>query len=105
MELERENLIKIMEAMMDTSYVLEKEMNLYRDLFRACCAAKGLTPEEIERAAQYGRTARTAEAETLALESHRSHVAAIPRIVDLLGRDYAQVLALVKSISPKGLPN
>ncbi|HMG84946.1 MAG TPA: hypothetical protein VK574_04355 [Terracidiphilus sp.] len=87
MEINRETLIKLLEAFADSSEVLQHEMMLYQILFTAACKAKGLTEDEIHKAVARGRWENTEKINKVSQATHQRLLARLPRLVDLLASD------------------
>ncbi len=105
MEIDRQTLIKLLEAFVDVSEVLQRELMLYQMLFSAACKAKGLNEEETQKAADRVRSTNAARIREASQESYQSLLAKLPRIVDLLALDQDAALRLLKEWKPTGLPN
>jgi hypothetical protein len=104
-QIDRESLIKLLEAFADVSEVLQRELMLYQMLFSAACKAKGLNEGETQKAADRVRSTNAARIKEASQESYQSLLAKIPRIVDLLASDQDAALRLLNEWTPKGPPN
>lgn len=105
MEIDRETLIKLLEAFVDVSEVLQRELMLYQLLFEGFCQSKGLNDQEKQRLLDGYREASRAKISAASGESYRSLLDKLPRIVDLLASDRDAALRLLKEWTPKGPPN
>ena len=105
MEIDRETLIKLLEAFVDTSAVLQRELMLYQQLFTAACQATGLTEDEIQTAVARGRMESSEKLNDISQTIHQSLVAKLPQLVDLLASDHDAALQFLGEWAPEGRPN
>jgi len=105
MEIDRDALIKLLEAFVDTSEVLQRELMLYQGLFTAVCKAKGLDDNQTREAAERGREAMAAKISAVSREQYLALLAKLPQIVDILDSNQNEAFRLLKEWTPKGPPN
>ena len=105
MEIDRQTLIKLLGAFVDTSEVLQRELMLYQMLFAALCKARGLTEEETQKAADRGRLASAEKIAAACQSDHQRLLEKLPLIVDLLASDQNKALRFLREWTPKGLAN
>ena len=105
MEIDREVLLRILEAFVDASEISRRELMLHQMLFAAACKIKGLTDEEIEKAVDRGRVALTEQIQAASQADYQSLREILPRLVELLVSDQDAALRLLKEWTPKGLAN
>jgi hypothetical protein len=105
MEIDRHMLIKLLEAFVDTSEVLQRELMLYQALFAAACKAKDLDESQTQKAVERGREAMTPKISAACREQYLDLLAKLPQIVELLGSNRDEAFRLLKEWTPKGPPN
>jgi hypothetical protein len=105
MEIDRETLIKLLEAFADASEVLHRELMLYQLLFTAACKAKGLTEGEIQKAVNRVRMESTETINEVSRATHQGLLAKLPQLVDLLASDQDAALRFLEEWDSRGLPN
>jgi hypothetical protein len=105
MEIDRQTLIKVLEAFVDASEVLQRELMLHQMLFSAACKTKGLTEEETQKAVDRGRIASTERIKASCQANYQSLLAKLPQLVDLLASDQDAALRFLKEWTPKDPPN
>lgn len=105
MEINRETLIKLLEALADTSEVLHRELMLYQLLFTAACKAKGLTEDEMQKAVARGRMESAEKIDWAAQTIHQSLRGKLPQLVDLLASDEDAALRFLEEWDSEGQPN
>ena len=105
MEIDKSNLIKLLEAFVDTSEVLQRELMLYQTLFAAACQTSGLDEAETKKAVERGREAMTPKINSASREQYLSLLAKLPQIVELLESNQGAALRLLKEWTPKGPTN
>lgn len=104
-QIDREKLVKLLEAFVDTSELLQRELMLYQTLFTASCTAKGLKEEQIQATIDTGRKAMSEKISEACRANYQDIVAKLPRLVELLSSDQDAALRFLKEWKPKGLPN
>lgn len=102
MEIDRQNLIKLLEAFVDVSEFFQRELLLYEMLFSAACKAKGLDEKQTQDAVTRGRSASARRIKEVCQAGYQSLLAKLPQIVDLLASDQDAALRLLKEWTPKG---
>jgi hypothetical protein len=105
MEIDRQTLLRLLEAFADTSEVLQRELMLYQSLLSGACKVKGLSEAGIEEVVKIGRERLYPAIAEASREAHQSLLEKLPQIVDLLEADQGGALRLLKEWNPKGLPN
>jgi hypothetical protein len=105
MEVDRDVLIKLLEAFADTSEVLHRELMLHQMLFKAACQDKGWNEGEIENALNLARQRSMERISAACRPNHQSLLEKLPRIVDLLASHQDEALRVLKEFVPKGKPN
>jgi hypothetical protein len=105
LQIDREKLVKLLEAFVDTSELLQHEVMLYQMLFSAACKAKGLGDAQIQKTVDAGRASLSPKIAEACRENYRSLLEKLPQIVDLLASDQDAALRFLKEWKPKGLPN
>ena len=105
MEIDKHILIKLLEAFVDTSEVLQRELMLYQTLFAAACKTSGLDETQTQKAVERGREAMTPKINVACREQYLSLLAKLPQIVELLDSNRDEAFRLLKEWTPKGPPN
>jgi hypothetical protein len=105
MEIDRNTLIKLLEAFVDTSEILQRELMLYQTLFKAACKTSGLDETETQKALERGREAMTPKINAACREHYLTLLAKLPQIVDILDSNQEEAFRLLKEWTPKGQPN
>jgi hypothetical protein len=105
MNIDRETLIKLLGAFVDTSELLQRELMLYQTLFTAACKAKGLDELQTQKAVERGRETMTPKISEASRERYLDLQAKLPQIVDMLASRQDEAFRLLKEWTPKGLPN
>ena len=105
MEIDRQALIKLLEAFVDVSEVFQRRGMLYQNLFSAACKANGLNDEEIQKVFDAGRKEVSPKIDEECRSDYLSLLAKLPQIVDLLDSNQDEAFRLLKEWTPKGLPN
>ncbi len=102
MELDKHVLIKLLEAFVDTSEVLQREVMLYQTLFAAACKTNGLNEAQTQKAVERGREAMTLKISSSCREQYLALLAKLPQIVELLDSNRDEAFRLLKEWTPKG---
>ena len=105
MEIDKQILIKVLEAFADTSEVLQHELMLYQSLFAAACKTAGLNDGETRKAVERGREATSPKIKLACREAHQDLLARLPQIVELLDSNRDEAFRLLREWTPKGPPN
>jgi hypothetical protein len=105
MEINRDKLIKIIEAMLDTAHVFECELVLYQVIVRMLCREHGVGPERMQEIVDKIRASIESEIKTKYGVSHRDLLAKVPKLVDLLNSNQDEFARILKEWTPKGPPN
>src|ERR1022692_5349795 len=105
MEIDKHILIKLLEAFVDTSEVLQRELMLYQTLVAAACKTSGLDETQTQKAVERGREAMTPKINVACREQYLSLLAKLPQIVELLDSNRDEAFRLLKEWTPKGPPN
>jgi hypothetical protein len=105
MNIDRHTLIKLLEAFVDTSEVLQRELMLYQTLFAAACKAKGLDETQTQKAVTRAREEMAPKISAESREQYLDLLAKLPQIVDMLDSDRDEAFRLLKEWTPKGPPN
>jgi uncharacterized protein YoaH (UPF0181 family) len=100
MEIDRGTLIKLLEAFVDTSELLQRELMLYQTLFAAACKTAELSETETQNAVERGR-----EAMAQKISEYQALLAKLPQVVDLLDSNRDEAFRLLKEWTPKGRRN
>jgi hypothetical protein len=103
MEIDRETLIKLLEACAGASEVLQRDLFLYQGLFFMACKANGMNDDEIQKTLGAGRESLSHKIDEACRDTHRDLLGRLPRIVDLLASDQDAALRSLKEWTPKGL--
>jgi exonuclease VII small subunit len=102
MAVDKEAVVKLLEAFALSLETSLREQALLQGLFTAACRAKGLTDAEINLVLAEGRkrlSPRIAEESEL---SYQSLLGKLPQIVDLLESDQDEALRFLQEWTPKG---
>jgi len=105
MEIDRQNLIKLLEVFVDTTHVFELELMLYQLVYLTYCKTKGLEPEQAEELVNQTRKLASPKLRETTEAGYRSLVGKLPQIVDLLDSNRDAALRLLQEWKPKGPPN
>jgi hypothetical protein len=105
MEIDKHILIKLLEAFVDTSEVLQRELTLYQTLFAAACRAKGLDETQTQKTVKLGREKMASKIQDASREQYLDLLAKLPQIVDMLDSNRDEAFRLLKEWTPKGPPN
>jgi hypothetical protein len=105
MEIDKQTLIKLLAAFVDTSEVLQRELLLYQSLFAAFCKAKGLDENQIQKAVESGREVMSPRMSASCREQYLSLLANLPLLVDMLESNQDEAFRQLKEWTPKGKPN
>jgi len=104
-QIDRENLIRLLEAFVDTSEGLQRELMLYQTLFSASCTAKGLNDQQIQATIDTGRKAMSEKISESCRANYQNLLSKLPRLVELLSSDQDAALRFLKEWKPTGFPN
>jgi hypothetical protein len=104
-QIDRESLVKLLEAFVDTSEVLQRQLMLYQTLFAAACKTAGLNQSETQIAVERGREQMAPKISAACRGQYLDLLAKLPRIVELLASDQDAALRFLKEWTPKGPPN
>jgi len=102
MEIDRPTLIKLLEAFVDTSEVLQRELMLYQTLFASACKTSGLDETQTQKAVERGREAMTPKISAASREPYLALLSKLPQIVDMLDSNQNEAFRLLKEWTPKG---
>jgi hypothetical protein len=106
MEIDRDKLIKFLEAFADTNYAFERELIIYQLAFLTYCKTKGVEPAEAEELVNQARNIASPKIDELTLKDHRSLLEKLPQIVDLLASNRGEdPTTFLREWKPKGPPN
>jgi hypothetical protein len=105
MEVDRQTLIKLLEAFVEASELLQREVMLYQILFQAACLSKNLNANEMKEVVDRGRVASAEKVREASQASYRDLVAKVPQIVDLLDSNREEAMRILREWKPKGPPN
>jgi hypothetical protein len=105
MDIDRDTLIKLLGAFVDTSEVFQRELILYQTLFAAACKAKGLDEIQTQKAVGSGRETMAPRINAANREQYLALLAKLPQIVDMLDSNRDEAFRLLKEWTPKGPPN
>jgi hypothetical protein len=105
MEIDRDILIKLLGAFVDTSEALQRELMLYQLLFTAACKAKGLDENQTQKAVEQGRQMMAPKISDTCRKDYLALLGKLPLIVDMLDSQKDEAFRLLKEWTPKGLPN
>lgn len=105
MEIDRETLIKFLEAFVDATEVLQRELTLYQLMFSAACTTQGLTDEEMQGVIERARHDSAVKIQTSTRVGFQALRAKVPHIIDLLASDQNKALQFLKEWTPKGPPH
>jgi hypothetical protein len=105
MEIDRNTLIKLLEAFADTSEVLQREFMLYQMLFSSACKARGLNETQALKAVEQGRELLAPKISDTCRKDYLALLAKLPQIVDMLDSRKDEAFRLLKEWTPKGPPN
>ena len=105
MEINRETLIKLLEAFADTSEVLHRELMLYQLLFLSACKSKGLKEDEIQKDIARARIERLGEIDMVSQAAFQSLRGKLPQLVDLLSSDEDAAVRFLEKWGSGGLAN
>jgi ferritin-like protein len=105
MEIDRQTLIKLLDAFADVSEVLQRELMLYQTLFTAACKAKGLDENATQQLVEQARVETATRIRDASHANYQDLLAKIPRMVDMLSSNQDSALRLLNDWKPKGPPN
>jgi hypothetical protein len=105
MEIDKQILIKVLEAFAETSETLQHELMLYQSLFATACKTAGLNEDETKKATERGRAAIYPKIKLACREAHQDLLAKLPQIVELLASRQDEALRVLKEWIPKGPPH
>jgi hypothetical protein len=105
MEIDRSKLISLLEALVDTSELLQRELMLYQLLFYSACKTSGLTQKETEESVSRGRAQSAERIQSVCEEDHKRLLETLPLLVDMLASDQDAAIRWLKEWNPRGLPN
>ncbi|MGA2100458.1 MAG: hypothetical protein ABSG34_05100 [Candidatus Sulfotelmatobacter sp.] len=102
MEVDRETLIKLLEAFVDASELLQRELMLYQILFQAACKTSALGEDGMKELVDRGRKASAQKIKESSQASYRDLLAKVPQIVDLLDTNRDEAMRILREWKPKG---
>jgi hypothetical protein len=105
MEINRNALLSLLEAFVDASEVLQRELMLYQLLFAAASRTKGLDERETVNAVERARLETMERIKTSSQVSYQDLRAKLPQLVDLLASHQYEALKFLKEWIPKGPVN
>jgi hypothetical protein len=105
MEIDKQKLISLLEAFLQTAQVFERELMLYQIMFQTACKTQHLTDQEIEHLVNQARKASADRIRAATESGLKDLLGKLPQIVDLLNSDRDAALRLLREWKPKGPPN
>jgi hypothetical protein len=105
LEIDKYVLIKLLEAFVDNSEVLQRRLMLYQTLFAAACKSKGLDEAQMHKVVERGRAEMAPKISAACREDYLGLLAKLPQIVELLDANRDEAFRLLKEWTPKGPPN
>ena len=105
MEIDKQKLIAILEAMIDTAHVFERELMLYQLIFKGFCQQQGLDEHGAQTVLDRARAASADRIKEATEKGYRDLVAKIPQLVDLLDSNRDEFLKILSEWKPQGPPN
>jgi hypothetical protein len=105
MEIDKDKLVGVIEALIKTAHQFEREMILYQLLFHGLCQKEGLTTEQIQQLLDRTREVSAPRIAEMTKAAHQDLLAKAPRIVELLDANRDEFLRLLKEWTPQGPPN
>lgn len=105
MQIDKNMLVKLLEAFADVSEVLQRELTLYVSLFNSACGAQGLDQKQTQEAIGLARKAIGEKIRKQNEQDYQNFLEKLPQIVDLLASDQDEAFRVLKEWIPKGPPN
>lgn len=102
MEIDRQRLVKLLEAFADVSELLQRDLMLYQTLFTAVCKAKGLDENATQQIVERARAETATRIRDASQANYQDLLAKIPQIVDMLSSNQDAALRLLTEWKPKG---
>lgn len=102
MEIDRQQLIKIIEAFADTTHIFECELVLYQMIVQLLWREKGFPSDMVQELVDKSRAKMGPEIRKKYQASHQSLLDKIPKLVDLLGSNQGEFLELLRNWKPQG---
>src|SRR5271170_3451049 len=85
MEIDRQNLIKLLEAFVETTHAFELELMFYQITYLTYCKTKGLELTQAQELVSQTRKLASQKVKEMTEGDYRSLLGKLPQIVDLLG--------------------
>lgn len=105
MEIDRQRLIKLIEAFADTTHIFECELALYQVIVQTFCQQHHLDSQQRQELVDRARAKVGPEIKVKYRASHQDLLGKIPQIVDLLNSNQDEALAILKAWKPQGPVN
>lgn len=105
MEIDKQKLISVLEAFVQTAHVFERELMLYQIMFKTACRTQHLTDKEIENLTSQARKASVDRIKAATEPAIKVLLEKLPQIVDLLDSNRDEALRVLQEWKPKGPPN
>ena len=102
MAVNKQAVVKLLEAFALSLEVSLREQSLFHSLFIAACKAKGLTDGEVGFVIAEGRKRISPRIAEESQSSYRSLLEKLPQIVDLLESNQDEALRFLQEWTPKG---
>lgn len=104
MEVDREVLTKLLEALIEASAYWQREATLYQLLFSGACQMRGLTEEQAQNAAERARTEKYPQIEEASRSELAELLAKLPQVLEILARE-REFAAILAKLPPQMRPN
>jgi hypothetical protein len=105
MEIDKATLVKFLEAFVDTSELLQRELMLYQLLFSSACKTRGLNESQTQKAVEQGRELLAPKISDTCRKDYLALLGKLPQLVDMLDSRKDEAFRLLKEWTPKGPPN
>jgi hypothetical protein len=102
MEVDRQTLIKLLEAFAEASEALQRELMVHQLIFEGMCRTQNLNAEQRSRLLEGARTVTAQKIAELSSERYESILPKLPQIVDLLDTNRDEALRVLREWKPKG---
>src|SRR5690349_10223351 len=105
MEIDKDTLTKVIEAILNSSQTFQRELLLYQLIFQTFCEREGLNDEMRQQIVDRARELSATRIAGVAEAAHKELLAKVPQIIELLDSNQDEALRLLKEWKPTGAPN
>jgi hypothetical protein len=105
MEIDKQQLIKLIEAFADTTHIFQCELALYQMIVQLLWREKGFPPDMVQDLVDKSRAKMWPEIHKKYQASHQSLLDKIPKLVDLLNSNQDEFLKFLREWKPQGPVN